>query len=517
MGGGTNLQPDSVPGVRTVLTVQPRDGRLCVYVPPLPNAEDWLSLVAAIERTAAALGQPVVLEGYKAPHDRRLDSFSITPDPGVMEVNVHPATGWDEIVQHTEQLYEQARHAGLRAEKFMLDGRHVGTGGGNHVVMGGATPEDSPFLRRPGLLRSLLGFWHNHPSLSYLFSGLFIGPMSQHPRIDEARQDAVRELEIAFAQLKGEPTPPWVTDRLFRNILADMTGNTHRTEFCIDKMYSPDSASGRLGLVEFRAFEMPPHAEMAVAQTLLMRTAVAAFWQVPYQRRLVRWGTRVHDDFMLPHFVWQDFGDALEELAVHGAGFGAALDPAWFAPHLAFRFPVIGSVAVHGATVELRHALEPWHALGETAGGAVTVRFVDSSVERLQVRVTGWEPERFALACNGVAVPMAATEVAGEFVAGVRFKAWQPYSALHPTILAQSPLVFDVYDRWNGRSVGGMTHHVAHPGGRSYDTFPVNAMEAEARRRARFLPSGHTPGPMPPPRGEASAELPRTLDLRAYA
>ncbi len=510
-------QPDSVPGVRTVLTVQPRDGRLCVYVPPLPNAEDWLSLVAAIERTAAALGQPVVLEGYKAPHDRRLDSFSITPDPGVMEVNVHPATSWDEIVRHTEQLYEEARHAGLRAEKFMVDGRHVGTGGGNHVVMGAATPEDSPFLRRPGLLRSLLGFWHNHPSLSYLFSGLFIGPMSQHPRIDEARQDAVRELEIAFAQLKGEPTPPWVTDRLFRNILADMTGNTHRTEFCIDKMYSPDSASGRLGLVEFRAFEMPPHAEMAVAQTLLMRTAVAAFWQVPYERRLVRWGTRVHDDFMLPHFVWQDFQDALEELAVHGAGFGAALDPAWFAPHLAFRFPVIGSVSVHGATVELRHALEPWHALGETAGGAGTVRFVDSSVERLQVRVAGWEPERFALACNGVAVPMAATEVAGEFVAGVRFKAWQPYSALHPTILAQSPLVFDVYDRWNGRSVGGMTHHVAHPGGRSYDTFPVNAMEAEARRRARFLPSGHTPGPMPPPRGEASAELPRTLDLRAYA
>ena len=510
-------QPDSVPGVRTVLTAQPRDGRLFIYVPPLPNAEDWLSLIAAIERTAAALGQPVVLEGYKAPFDRRLHSFSITPDPGVIEVNVHPATGWDEIVQRTEQLYEEARHAGLRAEKFMLDGRHVGTGGGNHVVMGGATPEDSPFLRRPGLLRSLLGFWHNHPSLSYLFSGLFIGPMSQHPRIDEARQDAVRELEIAFAQMKDEPTPPWITDRLFRNILADMTGNTHRTEFCIDKMYSPDSSSGRLGLVEFRAFEMPPHAEMAVAQTLLMRTAVAAFWQVPYQRRLVRWGTRVHDDFMLPHFVWQDFQDALEELAVHGAGFGAPLDPAWFAPHLAFRFPVIGSVSVHGATVELRHALEPWHALGETAGGAGTVRFVDSSVERLQVRVTGWEPERFTLACNGVAVPMTATEAAGEFVAGVRFKAWQPYSALHPTILAQSPLVFDVVDGWNARSLGGLTHHVAHPGGRSYETFPVNANEAEARRRARFLPHGHTPGPMQPPPGEASSELPRTLDLRAYA
>ncbi|WP_158742599.1 DUF2126 domain-containing protein [Acidisphaera sp. L21] len=511
-------QPTSARGVRTALTVQARDGLLFIYIPPLPNAEDWLSLVAGIERTAAALHQGVVLEGYKAPYDRRMDAFSVTPDPGVIEVNVHPATNWPEIVEHTEQLYEQARQCGLRAEKFMLDGRHVGTGGGNHVVMGAATPEDSPFLRRPDLLRSLLGFWHNHPSLSFLFSGLFIGPMSQHPRIDEARQDAVRELEIAFAQLKREgTTPPWITDRLFRNILVDMTGNTHRTEFCIDKMYSPDSSSGRLGLVEFRAFEMPPHAEMAAAQTLLMRTAVAAFWQVPYERRLIRWGTRIHDDFMLPHYVWQDFRDAMEELTVHGAGFGASMDPAWFAPHLAFRFPVIGTVAVHDMTLELRHALEPWHAMGETPGGGGTVRYVDSSVERMQARVTGWEPERFALTCNGVAVPMRSTGIAGEFVAGVRFKAWQPWSALHPTIAAQSPLVFDVYDRWNGRSLGGLTHHVTHPGGRSYDRFPVNANEAEARRRSRFLPFGHTPGPMEPPVGDASAELPRTLDLRAYA
>ena len=505
-------------GVRTALTVQPRDGLLYIYIPPLDRAEDWLSLVAALERTAAALAQPIVLEGYKAPYDRRLLSFSVTPDPGVIEVNVHPATSWQHMLRNTGQLYEAARQSGLRAEKFMLDGRHVGTGGGNHVVMGAAVPEDSPFLRRPDLLRSLLGFWHNHPSLSFLFSGLFIGPMSQHPRIDEARQDALRELEIAFAQVQHgrEPPAPWVVDRLFRNILTDMTGNTHRTEFCIDKLYSPDSASGRLGLVEFRAFEMPPHAEMAAAQMLLMRTAVAAFWQVPYERRLIRWGTRIHDDFMLPHFVWQDLLDALEDLAAHGHNPAAKLDPAWFAPHLAFRFPVIGTVSVAGAAVELRHALEPWHALGETPGGGGTVRYVDSSVERLQARVTGWEPERFTLACNGVAVPLLATEAAGEFVAGIRFKAWQPYSALHPTIAAQTPLVFDVFDRWNGRSLGGLTYHVAHPGGRSYDRFPVNANEAEARRRARFVPQGHTPGPMATPVGEPSAELPRTLDLRRY-
>ena len=508
----------SARGVRTALAVQPRGGLLYVYVPPLTNAEDWIALVAAVEQTAAETGRPVVLEGYKAPYDRRVLSFSVTPDPGVIEVNIHPAASWDDLNGRTVQLYEEARQSGLRAEKFMVDGRHVGTGGGNHVVMGAATPEDSPFLRRPDLLRSLVGFWHNHPSLSFLFSGLFIGPMSQHPRIDEARQDAVRELEIAFAQVKPGMTPaPWLVDRLFRNILVDMQGNTHRTEFCIDKLYAPESASGRLGLVEFRAFEMPPHAEMAAAQMLLMRTAVAAFWQVPYERRLVRWGTRVHDDFMLPQLVWEDFRDALEELQVHGAGFGAVLDPAWFAPHLAFRFPVLGTVAVHDMTLELRHALEPWNALGETAGGGGTVRYVDSSVERLQARVTGWVPERFVLACNGVAVPLAPTGVAGEFAAGVRFKAWQPYSALHPTIPAQTPLVFDVYDRWNGRSLGGMSHHVAHPGGRSYDTFPVNANEAEARRRARFVEVGHTPGAMAEPVGEVSAEHPRTLDLRRFA
>ncbi len=499
-------------GIRTAMTVQARDGLLYLYLPPLPAAEDWLALVAAIEATAAEQGRPVVLEGYKPSYDRRVMGFSVTPDPGVIEVNIHPAQSWDDLVGRTEQLYEEARHVGLTAEKFMLDGRHVGTGGGNHVVMGAMTPEDSAFLRRPDLIKSLLGFWHNHPSLSYLFSGLFIGPMSQHPRIDEARQDAVRELEIAFRGISpGHEPAPWQVDRMLRNILTDMTGNTHRTEFCIDKLYSPDSPSGRLGLVEFRAFEMPPHARMSAAQMLLMRAAVAAFWKAPYERRLVRWGTRVHDDFLLPHFVWQDLQDAVEELS----SYGTKLDHEWFRPHHEFRFPVLGEIAVHGATVELRHALEPWHALGETAGTGGTVRYVDSSVERVQARVTGWEAERFVLACNGAAVPLGPTGVEGEFVAGVRFKAWDPAGALHPTIPAQVPLVFDVYDRWTGRSLGGMTHHVAHPGGLAYDTFPVNANEAEARRRARFEPIGHTPGPMAEPPASLSPEHPRTLDLRA--
>jgi uncharacterized protein (DUF2126 family) len=500
--------------VRTALAVEARDGVIHVFYPPLYDVVDWLELTAAIEDTAAEFGRKVILEGYLPPEDPRMVNFSVTPDPGVIEANIHPAANWSEIVERTGQLYEAAREVGLAAEKFLLDGRHVGTGGGNHVVMGAANPVDSPFLRRPDLLKSMLGFWHNHPSLSFLFSGLFIGPSSQHPRIDEARDDAVNELEIAFKQVgRHAQTPAWLVDRLFRNILCDMTGNGHRTEFCIDKMYAPGGGSGRRGLVEFRAFEMPPHEQMSATQVLLMRSAIAAFWERPYERSLVRWGTRLHDEFLLPHYNQADFYGALEELAAYGF----ALDKEWFAPHMEFRFPKLGEVAVRDIQLELRHALEPWHVLSEEQTSTGTARYVDSSAERLQVKVNGWVDERYVLACNGAAMPLQRTQTQGEYVAGVRFKAWQPHSALHPTIGAQVPLVFDVYDKWSGRSLGGMTHHVAHPGGRAYDDFPVNSNSAEARRRSRFYPFGHTPGLMPEPKPVERPEYPRTLDLRRNA
>jgi uncharacterized protein (DUF2126 family)/transglutaminase-like putative cysteine protease len=511
-------QPAPKPGreqpgvVRTALCVEARGGLIHVFLPPLTESGDWLDLVAAIEATAREAGRKVFLEGYLAPSDPRLLHFSVTPDPGVIEVNVHPSHDWPELQARTETLYEQARQVGLSAEKFMTDGRHVGTGGGNHMVMGAAEPVDSPFLRRPDLLKSLVGFWHNHPSLSFLFSGMFIGPTSQHPRVDEARSDAMHELETAFAQVPppGIETPPWLVDRIFRNLLVDMTGNTHRTEFCIDKMYDPAGPSGRRGLVEFRGFEMPPHWQMSLAQQLLLRSLLAGFWARPYERRLVHWGTRLHDDFMMQHYVAQDFRDVLEE----AAGLGYPLDFAWFAPHFEFRFPKLGHVALRGMELELRHALEPWHVLGEEATAGGTARYVDSSVERVQTRVTAWVPERYTLACNGVAVPLAPTGTAGEYVAAVRYKAWAPPSALHPTIHAQTPLTFDVYDSWNGRSLGGCTQYVAHPGGRHYATFPVNANEAEARRRALFSTFGHSAGGMAPPRPVPNSATPRTLDLR---
>jgi len=519
--------------IRTALSVEAREGFIYIFIPPMEYLEHYLDIVASVEATAAKLNMPVRIEGYEPPRDNRMERLMVSPDPGVIEVNIHPAKNWTELVHNTETLYQQARLSRLGTEKFMLDGRHTGTGGGNHITIGGSSPANSPLLRRPDLLRSLITFWQHHPGLSYLFSGPFIGPTSQAPRIDEGLEDQLYEMEIAFSQVPEKGFIPfWVTDRIFRHLLTDLTGNTHRSEFCIDKLYSPDSSSGRLGILEFRAFDMPPHKHMSLLQMLLIRALVAAFWRKPYKHKLVRRGTSLYDKYLLPYYVEQDIADVVDYL--NGAGY--AFDKNWFKPFHEFRFPHYGSVYIKDIDMEIRMGIEPWHVLGEEMSSTGTARFVDSSLERVQVKIKGINDSRYVLLCNGLRVPLTPTETKGEYVCGIRYRAWQPPSALHPTIGVDTPLTFDIIDTWNSRSIGGCTYYVSHPGGRSYDTFPVNSFEAESRRISRFGKTQHTQEAQfkqttfsetahyvennrPPflfdaPLPEINPEFPCTLDLR---
>lgn len=493
------------------LCVELREGGIHIFIPPVEDTKTYCSLLTSVENVAERLNCSILIEGYPLPSDPGIRHFQITPDPGVIEVNVMPASDWEELKEIISAVYEEAKAVRLTTEKYLIDGRRTGAGGGHHIIIGGAVVEQSPILTRPDLLQSFLSFWQNHPSLSYFFAGLFVGPTSQAPRIDEARHEALYELEIAFSQLPSiEKGNFAMIDRLFRNLLADSSGNTHRTEISVDKLYDPHLPTGKQGLIELRCFEMQPHPHLSLLQLLLVRALTAFFWKSPYNNRLIRWGTQLHDRLMLPHFLWKDLCDIVSLLNDEGYRF----DIDWFKPMFEFRFPKYGSVQYEGIRLELRMALEPWHVLGEENVNRQTARTVDSSTERLQVMVNGLILERHIVTCNKRRLPLQSTGKNGEYIAGVRFKTWNPPLTLHPTIPVHVPLVFDIYDRRLRRSIGGCTYHTTHPGGVDYVSLPVNAKDAEARRVSRFETFGHSPDRYDPKEELPNDEYPYTLDLR---
>jgi uncharacterized protein (DUF2126 family) len=510
--------------IRVALSLEVRQGVLCVFLPPLSTACSYLELLKAIEATAEVLQLPVLLEGYAPPRNADIVGFQITPDPGVLEVNIHPADTWQDLVEIHQVLDQTARRCHLSTEKYTVEGQRIGTGGGAHITIGGKTMADSPLLRRPDLLHSLISYWQNHPALSYLFCGQFVGPTSQAPRVDEARHESLYELEIAFQQLQPhQPLPAAVIDRLLRNLLIDVTGNTHRTEFCIDKLFPIHNPNMQLGLLEFRGFEMPPHEHLRLLQMLLIRALVAWFWECPYTQPLIRWGTMLHDRFLLPHYIAEDLQQVLSDL--QQAGF--AFDQQWFQPFFEFRFPPYGTISLRSPSgvmhLELRHAIEPWHVLGEEVHSGSTARYADASMERIQVMLKGAiahspNPEnfssRYAVLCNGHVVPLKSTGIAGEYVGGVRFRARSAANVLHPSIDPHTPLRFELVDRWQGRSLGACKYHTRSSDNIDYIHFPRHAQEAAERMAARFQAIAPTPDPIPIPSLHLNPEYPLTLDLR---
>jgi uncharacterized protein (DUF2126 family) len=519
---GSEPAPDPLPAlsrtsqtatelIRPSLCVEARDGRLNVFLPYASVTANYLDVVAAVEDTCHYLNMPVWVEGYSPPADPRLRSFSVTPDPGVLEVNLPPTNNWDDLEKINAVLAEEAYRHRLIAGKFAYDGSHLASGGGSHIVIGGPTVPDSPLLRRPDLLRSMVAFWQNHPSLSYLFSGMYVGPTSQYPRVDEARADSLYELEVAFCQLPESTCPPDVLDGLFRNLLVDITGNTHRAEFCIDKLYPPENMGSRLGLLELRAFEMAPHYRMGLVEMLLVRALVCKFWKQPFGASLIRWGTALHDQFMLPHFVHRDFLEVLSQLRESGYEF----EEKWFSSHLEFRFPKIGSIAAEGVELELRQALEPWNVLAEETNSGRTGRSVDTSLERMQVKITGLAAEsRYVVTCNGRRIPFHPVGETGQAIAGIRYRARRLSAALHPTVPVHTPLVFELIDTWRERSAGRCTYYAGPPNGSVHRMRPANATEAMDRRLQRFQISDPSPGPIVIPAEEKNPVFPMTLDLR---
>ncbi|NEQ46036.1 MAG: transglutaminase-like family protein [Leptolyngbya sp. SIOISBB] len=511
--------------IRLALVVSIENGIVQVFLPPIAAARSFADVITAIEATAEVLDQPVQLAGYGPPSNQGIEGFRLTPDPGVLEVNIHPARSWEELVRLHVTLDEAAIACGLACEKYGSDGQILGTGGGSHITIGGPTPATSPLLKRPDLLRSLLTYWQHHPSLSYVFAGQYIGPTSQTPRVDEARHDSLYELELAFLSLvPGKVIEPEIVDRLLSPLLQDVAGSTHRTALCIDKLYPLYNPAAQLGLLEFRGFEMPPYTGLRLLQMLLIRALVARFWQQPFTQPLQRWGADLRDRWLLPHYLIQDFQVVLKELKTAGLAF----DLDWFTSFLLRRFPQIGKISLldnPSRVLELRTALEPWPVIGD-AGGSGTSRPVDNSLERLQLFLTGavGDPpaagtlaERYAILCNGYRVPLRSTGVPGDYVGAVRFRARAPMAIAHAALAPHTPLRFEVIDTWQSQFLGGILYVPEKPDQAATSPLPKSPEEARSRLKQRFTPLTNGPVPAQLPPLLVHPETPMTLDLRLAA
>ncbi len=511
--------------IRVALCVEVRQGTVHVYLPPIASARSFADVVMAVEVTAESLDMAVVLEGTPPPSRQGIQGFQITPDPGVIEVNIHPAASWSELVRIHQALDQEAIAVGLASHRYGWDGRGWGTGGGAHITIGGDRWQTSPLLRRPDLLRSFVTYWQHHPSLCYLFAGEYIGSTSQAPRPDEVRPDALYELEIAFLQLAPRVrVSPAIIDRLLRPLLVDSTGNPHRTALCIDKLFPVDNPNLQLGLLEFRGFEMPPHGDLRLLQMLLVRGLVALFWQRPYTAPLRRLGATLGDRFLLPHYLMGDWQEIMADLDRGGYPFEAE----WFDPFWQWRFPIYGRVSLGNnplRQLELRAALEPWPVLGDRSS-AGTARPVDNSMERIQVRLIGaiGEPpqadrlaQRYQVLCNGVPIPLRSTGRVGEYVAGVRYRARPADPSNSPVFSPQVPLTFEVLDTWQRLHLGGAQYHLSSPTGKTYEDLPTSPTEAQARVAERFIPFEGGPWRDKRPPLAIHPDSPHTLDLRIWS
>ncbi|MDQ8193999.1 transglutaminase family protein [Coraliomargarita sp. SDUM461004] len=499
--------------MRTALTIEVRHGALEIFVPPL-DWEGFQALIAFFNVTIGASEfSDIVFCGYapKAAGDELL-KFGLAADPGVLEVNLPPAATWAEYDRFLGQSARAASAVGLQLTKQQLNGAIYGTGGGAHLAFGGPSLEHNPFLLQPNRIVSILRYWQRHPALSYLFTGQYVGPGSQAPRVDEGPMHSLYELEVACEGVQGLAGAPEgeLLDQFYRNLLTDSSGNTHRTEICFDKFCNPSAPNGKWGIIELRAFETFPQIETMSVIGLFVRTIIARLCQAPFTEPLHRFGPLLHDRYFLPAFLWEDVQAICDDLAAHGLAFEAE----WLEPVLAFRCPSVGQLKVPGGHVDVRQAFESFPLMAEESQGANTVRVVDNSSDRLQVTLS--EPglaEEAVLLVNGVEVPFELVD--GKMICGVRYKCASAYPALHPHVPIQSPLEFEWVSKGSGETMQAARYHYWNPFAPIYEGRPQDAEEAAQRRAERWQSADDLLGRMPEQfKPKLAPEFKHTLDLR---